>query len=132
MARRGSADDREASTIDFEAIVASQRKNLEALVQANELAVNGAHAVARRQVEAGRQILDEVSTVVGDLVRPSGSVEDRLARQAESSRRAFEKGVSAAREIGEVIAKTGSEALNVIGNRVIEGFDEMRDYTHVG
>jgi phasin family protein len=131
MARRGSADDREA-TIDFEAIVASQCKNLEALVQANELTVNGAHAVARRQVEAGRQILDEVSTVVGDLVRPSGSVEDRLARQAESSRRAFEKGVSAAREIGEVIAKTGSEALNVIGNRVIEGFDEMRDYTHVG
>jgi phasin family protein len=131
MARRGSADDREA-TIDFEAIVASQRKNLEALVQANELAVNGAHAVARRQVEAGRQILDEVSTVVGDLVRPSGSVEDRLARQAESSRRAFETGVSAAREIGEVIAKTGSEALNVIGNRVIEGFDEMREYTHVG
>ena len=40
--------------------------------------------------------------------------------------------MSAAREIGEVIAKTGSEALNVIGNRVIEDFDEMRDYTHVG
>ena len=132
MARRGSADDREANTIDFEAIVASQRKNLEALVQANELAVNGAHAVARRQIEVGRQILDEVSTVVGDLVQPKGSVEDRFARQTESSRRAFEKGVSAAREIGEVIAKTGSEALNVIGNRVIEDFDEMRDYTHVG
>ena len=37
---------------DVEALMASQRRNIEALTQANQLAVEGVQAVARRQIVA--------------------------------------------------------------------------------
>ena len=47
--------------LDVEAVVAAQRKNLEAFTQANQLAVEGAQSFARRQVEIIRQAVDEAS-----------------------------------------------------------------------
>ena len=120
---------RDIRDVDFDAIVRSQRKNFEALIQANELAVNGAQAVMRRQIETSRQIANEFSAMIGDLVRPNGSVEDRIAKQAEYSKQAIEKGLSNARDIGELVTKTSNEALDLIHKRVVEGFDEMRGYT---
>jgi phasin family protein len=129
MAKNETGDFRKAAGIDFEAIATSQRKNFEALMQANELAVNGAQAVVRRQIEIGRQMADGFSTMLGDLVKPNGSVEDRFAKHAEYSKKAIEKGLSSVREIGELVTKANNEALGVISKRVVDGFDEMRGYT---
>jgi phasin family protein len=114
--------------IDFGAVIASQRKNIDALTEANKIAVEGIQAVVSRQFEIGRQTADEISTIILDFVQPKGSVEDRVARQAEYSKQAVEKGLSSAREIGELMTKVGTEAMNVIGKRVAEGVDEVRDY----
>jgi phasin family protein len=114
--------------IDFEAVAASQRKNIEALTQANQLAVEGAQAVVRRQVEIARQAMEEFSTMFRDFVQPNGSPEDRLAKQAEYSKQALEKGLSNARELTELMTKANTEAFNVLNKRVTEGLDEVRDF----
>jgi phasin family protein len=114
--------------IDVEAVVASQRKNIEALTQANQLAVEGVQAVFRRQAEIARQAIDEFSAVVKDFVQPNGSPEDRLAKQAEYSKLALEKGISNARELTELVTKANTEAFNVLSKRVTETLDEVRDY----
>ena len=113
---------------DVESLVAAQRKNLEALTQANQLAVEGAQAVARRQVELARQAVDEASAVLREWTQP-GAPEDRLAKNVELAKQAFEKGVANAREIAELVAKANAEAFNVIQKRVAESFEEIRDYT---
>src|SRR5260370_42061751 len=59
--------------IDVEAVAASQRKNLEALTQANQLAVEGAQSLARRQVEIARQAADEVTTAVRERTEAGGA-----------------------------------------------------------
>ena len=56
---------------DVEAFMACQRRNIEALSQANQLAVEGAQAVARRQIEMARQALEDVSSLFRDMVQPS-------------------------------------------------------------
>jgi phasin family protein len=114
-------------TVDVDAVVASQRKNIEALTQANQLAVEGVQALARRQVEIARQAMEEFSAMLRDMVQPV-SPEDRLARQAEFSKQALEKGLSNARELTEMVAKANTEAFNVINKRVTESLDEVRDY----
>jgi phasin family protein len=114
--------------IDFEAVAASQRKNLEAFTQANQLAVEGVQAVVRRQVEIAREAMEELSTIVRDMVQPSGSPEDRLAKQAEYSKQALEKGLANARELTELVTKANTEAFNVLNKRVSEGLDEVRDF----
>lgn len=112
---------------DVESLVAAQRRNLEALTQANQLAIEGIQAVARRQVEIARQAVTEASSAMRDWTQP-GAAQDRLAKNAEFAKLAFEKGVANARELGELVAKANAEAFGVLNKRVTEGFDEVREY----
>ncbi len=113
--------------LDVESIVAAQRKNLEALTQANQLAVEGVQAVARRQVELARQAVDEASSLLREWTQP-GAPEERIAKNAEYAKLAFEKGVANARELAELVTKANTEAFGVIQKRVTEGFEELREY----
>jgi len=114
--------------VDLEAAVASQRKNIEALTQANQLAVEGVQALMRRQVEITRQAMEDFSAMFRDFVQPNGSPEDRFAKQAEYSKHAIEKGLSKAKELTELVTKANTEAFNVINKRVTESLDEVRDF----
>src|ERR1700757_1841073 len=62
---------------DVEALMACQRRNIEALSQANQLAVEGIQAVAKRQIEIARQTMEDVSALLRDLAHPV-STEDRI------------------------------------------------------
>jgi phasin family protein len=114
--------------VDLEAAVASQRKNIEALTQANQLAVEGVQALMRRQVEITRQAMEDFSAMFRDFVQPNGSPEDRFAKQAEYSKHAIEKGLSNAKELTELVTKAHTEAFNVINKRVTESLNEFGDF----
>ncbi|MDB5409671.1 MAG: mms16 [Rhodospirillales bacterium] len=114
--------------VDVEAVVASQRKNIEALTQANQLAVEGVQALLRRQSEIARSAIEEFSSMFKDFVQPTSSPEDKIAKQAEYSKVALEKGLANARELTELVTKANTEAFNVINKRVTETLDEVRDY----
>ena len=112
--------------IDLEAAVASQRKNIEALTQANQLAVEGVQALMRRQVEITRQAMEDFSAMFRDLVQPNGSTEDRFAKQAEYSKHALEKGLSNAKELTELVTKANTEAFAALSHRVSELTEEVK------
>lgn len=114
-------------SFDVEAMLAMQRKNVEALTQANQLAVEGVQAVARRQAEIAREAVEEASNATRELFQ-SKSPEDRLAKQAELAKLVIEKAVSNIRELTEIVSKANADAFGVINKRVTEGFDEVRDY----
>jgi phasin family protein len=64
---------------------------------------------------------------VRELAQP-GSPEDRVAKQAEYSKQALEKGVANARELTEIVTKANSEAFAVLNKRVTESLDEVSEY----
>jgi phasin family protein len=113
---------------DVEAVTASQRKTLSALSQANQLAFEAAQALMRRQVEIGRQAMDDFSALLRDFVQPNGSPADRMARQADYSMAAIEKSLSNALELSELVAKANGEAFGILNKRVTESLDEVRDF----
>jgi phasin family protein len=113
---------------DVESLVAAQRKNLEALTQVNQLAVEGVQALARRQIELTRQAMDEASAVMRDWTQPVAP-EEQVAKNVELAKHAFEKGVANARELTELATRANTEAFNVIQKRVAESFEEIRDYS---
>ena len=114
--------------IDVEAVMAAQRRNIEALSQANQLAVEGVQAVARRQVEIARQAFEDVSTMFRELAQPS-STEDRIAKNTEYAKQMLEKSINHGREITMLATKAGSEAADVLRKRASEGLDELRELT---
>ena len=106
--------------------MACQRRNIEALSQANQLAVEGVQAVARRQIEIARQAFEDVSVLLREMAQPA-STEDRIAKNTEYAKQMIEKSVSHGREITELAAKAGTEAADVLRKRASEGLDELRE-----
>ncbi len=109
---------------DVEALMACQRRNIEALSQANQLAVEGVQAVARRQIEIARQAVEDMSVLFRDLTQPV-STEDRIVKNTEYAKQMLEKSVNHGREITQLAAKAGAEAADVLRKRACESLDEL-------
>lgn len=118
--------DFKVSGVDMEKVVSSQRRNLEALAAANQLAIEGMQAVARRQAEIFRQAMEESSAAM-KAVMAAGSPEDKAARQTDLTKEAFKRAIANMRELAEMVSKSQGEALEVINKRVTDSLDELRD-----
>lgn len=112
--------------VDVDSLVASQRKNIEALTQANKLAFEGVQAVFKRQVEILRQAIEEGSSVAKELTE-AGSPQDKAIRQTELTKDTFERALANARELSEIIAKSNSEAFDLLNKRFTQILDEVKD-----
>ena len=112
---------------DVEAVWAAQRRNFEALTQANQLAIEGVHALAKRQIEMTQQSLEDLSTLVREMAQPLPA-EDRIAKQTEYTKKMIDKCLSHGREIAALATKAGSEAAEVLQKRATESIDEMRAF----
>ena len=113
--------------LDVEAIVAIQRKNLEALAQAGQLVVESIRAVTQRQAEMAQEALAETSALVRHWAEP-GAPEARLEKNVDLARQAFEKSLSNARELRELTAKASTDLFDVIARRVSAGLGEVGLY----
>lgn len=112
---------------DVEALLACQRRNIEALTQANQLAAEGMQAIARRQIEIARQAVEDMTALLRDLAQP-GSIEERVAKNTEYAKQAIEKSLGHGRELTGLASKAGGEAVEVLRKRASEGLDELRDF----
>jgi len=116
--------------LDLEAVAQTQRRNIEALTQANQLALEGTQAFIRRNLELARQGMEELQSMMSELTKPNGSMEDRLARQADFSKKAIEKGMANFREMADLMTKANTEAMNVLTKRVTESLEEVREFAN--
>jgi phasin family protein len=112
--------------VDVETLVASQRKNIEALTQANKLAFEGFQALFKRQVEIARQSIEESATVARQLVE-AGTPQEKAVRQTELTKDAFEQALANSRELSEIVAKSNGEAFDLLNKRFFQVLDELKD-----
>jgi phasin family protein len=113
--------------LDLDAFAQTQRKNMEAFTQANKLALEGTQAWMKRNMELARQSMEDLSTMMSDMTKSSGSMEDRMARQAEFSKKAIEKGIANFRDLTEMVTKANTDAFGVLTKRVTESLEEVRE-----
>ena len=111
--------------LDMEAFMSAQRKNMQALAAANQMAVEGMQAVLRRQSEIMRQGMEESSKLLKGAAATT-SPEDKVTKQAEMTKNAFDRVLGNAKELAEMLTKSNYEALEVISSRVGESLEEMR------
>jgi phasin family protein len=113
--------------IDLPALVEAQRKNVEALREANQKAYSGALALAQRQAEIFEKTMHEWQATAKELIAKS-SAENTATKQADLARKAIENALANMRELAEMAAKSQAEAYEVIGKRVKTGLAEFQDY----
>lgn len=112
--------------VDLDSLIASQKKNVEALTSANKVAFEGLQAVAKRQTEILQETMNEASKAI-DVLAKAGSPQEVAAKQAELAKDAFERALANMRELAELVAKANQEATNTINTRISATLDEIKE-----
>jgi phasin family protein len=110
---------------DIEGLLATQRRNMEAVSAANQLAVEGVQAVIRRQTEIMRQTVEESTAAFKDAFAV-GAPDEKIAQQADLVKTTFEKALGNLRELTEMAAKSNTEAADVLTKRIGESLTELK------
>ncbi|MDB5411764.1 MAG: phasin [Rubritepida sp.] len=111
---------------DFQALAEAQKRNIEALTTANRLAMEGAQAVARRNMEIMQQVMGEMSQAVQSLATVEGPANVKAAHQTDLMKTAYERAVTNMHEISELIQKSNGEAVGVLNRRFAEALEEVK------
>jgi len=121
FSRLGS--DMKLPKMDVEAVLSHHRKNLEALEKSARAAAAGASSVMAKQREALQETLGEFA----EMARGApGNPQDFMSKQAEFARKSFEAAVKNAGDVAEIVRKSGSEALDILRQRMEEAMKEVR------
>ena len=102
--------------IDFDAVVASQQKNVEALANARRAAFEGTRAVAKRQAEILQETMNQTAKSF-DALAKAGSPSEVAAQQAELAKEAFEKALGNLRELAEMVTKAQQGAIDTMSGQ---------------
>ena len=110
---------------DVKALLDIQRKNIEALSEANKLAFEGFQSAGQRQAEILSQILADTSSIVKEITAEN-TPEEKMTRQAELVKNAYEKSVTNWRELADIIGQSGKDATDIINDRVNSSLTELK------
>lgn len=105
--------------VDFAALVDRERKNIEALAEANRIAFEGWQALVRRQAEILQETMKKVVTNAGQ--------EDAVKKRADLAKEGFEKALANMRELAEMATKSQKEAFEVVRKRIEENVEGIRN-----
>lgn len=113
--------------LDVEALLAAQKKNVEAVIGANQIVAEGFQAVAKRQVEIAQATFQDAQARVTDMMTDT-SPEGRVAKQAEMVKTGIEQASQSMHEVSEVLRKSQTEAFALIKRRMDESVDEIKEF----
>ncbi len=119
------ADMKLPSMPDMSALMAAHQRNIEALTAANKVAMEGAQAFARRQAEIVQQSVGELTEAMKSFAGVDAP-QDKAAKQAELLKHAYERGVANLRELGDLISRSNTEAVELLNRRFAEAMEEVK------
>ena len=105
--------------VDFAALVDRERKNIEALAEANRIAFEGWQRLVRRQAEILQETMKEVVANAGQ--------QDAIKKRADLAKEGFEKALANMRELAEMATKSQKEAFDVVRKRIEENVEGIRN-----
>ena len=111
--------------IDIAAIIEMRRKDIEALMTANRVALEGAQSVGQKQVEILRSTLDQLSSLIQQATA-SGSMTEKTTKTRELVQQVLQRALENMRELAETAYKSQSDTYAVLTKRIQENLDEAR------
>lgn len=113
---------------DTEALTDAQKKNVQAIVDANRVAAEGYQSLFKKQVEVMQASVAELTDTMKEANTQPMSTEG-VEKRVEMAKTQFEKGVAAFTEMSEAARKANEDAFGIIRARFTEGVAEIKDLT---
>ena len=121
----------QSAPFDLKDVMETQRKNLQAFTEAQQLAMESMQAVAQRQSEILSQIIEDNSAMAKEMMG-EGSPEKKLAKNAELFKKIYEKTTGNMQELTDMISKSNAEAGKVLHKRVSASMTELKSALEKG
>jgi phasin family protein len=110
--------------VDTKEIVEARRKDIDALVQANQAIYEGMQALANKQGELLKEAMQDIQSAVKGAAGGVGAGDP--AKQAELARKGYEKVLGDMKDLAEIARKSQTEAMAKITKRGTEHLDEVK------
>jgi phasin family protein len=102
--------------VNTEALAASQKRNLDTLVQASQVVATGTQAALAKQLAALQSMVQDGTAVMQSMFATK-DLQAGLKTQYEFMTAAQQKTLALATEIAEIAQKTGQEAFEILRKR---------------
>jgi phasin family protein len=111
---------------DTDAVMAAQKKNMDALVEANKAAAAGYQDLFKKQVAIFEETMAEAQKHMKPL-DASSLDPDNAKAQGELAKAAFDKALGNMQALAESAQKANSDAYEIVSARIQESMGELRD-----
>jgi phasin family protein len=112
--------------VDMDALIATQRDNLEALNAANQAALKGFQEASQWQMKVLQESMREMTTAMNKLAKVT-TPQQLIAAETDLARKTFEAAIRQMRELAEIVNSANEQATNAIARRIPESLDEIKD-----
>ncbi|RZL67662.1 MAG: phasin family protein [Variovorax sp.] len=104
-------------------VLDSSRKDLQALMQANEKSYQGLQTVVQRQTEMIKSAIGEWQAAAKGM--PGKDAKENLAKLDELGRASFQRAVDDIKELATLAAQSQKDAFEVVRERIQANVDEV-------
>ncbi len=115
----------EVPGLDIDGMIATQRKNFDAITAANKSAAEGIQSVFNKQTNILKNLMEEATTSIQEISK-AGAPEEQIAKQVELTKNKLETAVGNIRELSELAAKSQTEAFDILNIRFNETVEEIQ------
>ncbi|HEX4509850.1 MAG TPA: phasin family protein [Burkholderiaceae bacterium] len=110
--------------VDLSAVVEARRKDIDALVAANQATLDAAQALSRKQMDMLNQAMQDIQQATRGAATGASGFDP--AKQAETARNAVERAIADMKELAELAQNSQKEALAHLTARADEQMQEIR------
>ena len=111
--------------VDTDAMLAAQQKNVEALIEANQVVIAGYQDLYKRQVALFEAAVAETKDKLAQ-VQGQTPTADQASQNVEAMKTAFEKAATDVKELAEVAQKANTGAFEIVKARAEEAVVEFK------
>jgi phasin family protein len=111
--------------VDADAVLAAQQKNVDALIEANQVVIAGYQDLYKRQVALFEAAVAETKDTLAQ-VQGQPLTADQATQNVEALKAAFEKAATDVKELAELAQKANTGAFEIVKARAEEAVVEFK------
>ncbi len=110
---------------DFSNMMEIQRKNMQTFAEIQQAAIENMQMIAHRQAEILSRMVQDNATMAQQIMI-EGTPEEKVARQADMARKAYEHSMDGMNELTDMVATSGRKTGDMISKRVTASLTEFK------
>ena len=109
----------------------TQRRNIQAISEVQKNAMASWQALTQRQVRMMSQFVQDNAGMAQEIMK-EGTPEEKVARQADIFKKAYEASVAQTQELASLIAQSNKETAEIFNRRFAASVNEIKDTLQKG